>query len=80
MTQFFNEFKKLYFLPIFGPFSIFEAKIYFFQKSGSVMHNNTWPPNNMLSFRKKLMSQFQENVQMEGQKHRSMEGWTDPYS
>ena len=30
------------------------------------MHNTTWAPNIMLSSRKKLKSQFQENVQTEG--------------
>ena len=33
------------------------------------MHNTTWAPNTMLSSRKKLKSQFQENLQTEG--------WTD---
>ena len=29
--------------------------------SSSVTHNYIWVPNTMLSFRKKLMNQFQEN-------------------
>ena len=33
------------------------------------MHNTTWAPNTMLSSRKKLKSQFEENFQTEG--------WTD---
>ena len=37
---------------------------------GSVTHNNTQVPNTMLSFRKKLMSQSQENFRTEGQKDR----------
>ena len=34
----------------------------FLQKSGSVTYNHIWTPNTMLSFRKKLMSQFRENL------------------
>ena len=30
------------------------------------MHNTTWVPDTMLSSRKKLKSQFQENFQTEG--------------
>ena len=38
------------------------------------MHNKTWAPNTMLSFRKKLMSQSQENFQPEGQKDGKTDG------
>ena len=34
----------------------------FSKKSGSVTDNYIWAPNTMLSFRKKLMSQFSENL------------------
>ena len=33
------------------------------------MHNTTWVPNTILSFKKKLKNQFEENFQTEG--------WTD---
>ena len=51
----------------FAHFPDFLDKI-FFKKSGSVTHNNTWASNTMLSFRKKLISQSQENFQTEGRK------------
>ena len=54
-----NKFKKPSFWPIFG------AKRFFSKKSGLATHNNT---NTMLSFRKKLMSQSQENFQTERRK------------
>ena len=44
---------------IFGHFC--QMRI-FSQKIGPVTHNYIWAPNSMLSFRKKLMSQFRENL------------------
>ena len=63
MTKLSNKFKKPCFWPIFGPLSHFSGKKIFLKKSGPVMHNKTWAPNTMLSFRKKLMSQSHENFQ-----------------
>ena len=48
--------------PIFGPFSPFLGQKYFFTKYGSVMHNTNGP---LAEFHNILMSQFQENFQME---------------
>ena len=38
------------------------------------MHNNTWTPNTMLSFRKKLVSQSQENFRVEERKDKRTDG------
>ena len=67
---------------LFWPFLVIFTQWGFFpKKSGSVTHNYIWAPNTMLSFRKKLISQFRENLltargtdRMEGW----MERWMDP--
>ena len=74
MTKFSNKSKKNYFWHTLGP--IFGTKIFFKKKSGSVTHN-TLVSNTMLSFRKKLMSQSQENFRTERQKDRRTEGRKD---
>ena len=50
-------------LTIFGHFSLMKI---FSRKSSSVTHNYIWAPNSMLSFRKKLMSQSRENLEIDG--------------
>ena len=68
--------KKPCFCPFLGPFSQFLEKNFFSEKSGSVTQNFIWFSSTMPHFRKKLIIQFQENVQIEGQK----DGWKDrPY-
>ena len=70
MTKFSNKFKKNYFWPIFP---IFGAKM-FFQKiwfSHAQHHRN---PNNMVSFRKNLMSRSQENFQTERRRDSNSKG------
>ena len=79
MTKISNKFRK----PFFDPFlDHFWTKIPPppppKKKSTSVTHNTTWASNTMLSFRKKLMNQSQENFQTEGRKGRRMEGRTEP--
>ena len=50
----------------------------FSKESGSVTHNFIWAPNTVLRFRKKLISQFRENLQTD--REGWTEGWTDrPY-
>ena len=44
----------------------FCAKDIVFKKSRSVMHNTTWAPLHHAEFKKKLMSQFQENYKGKG--------------
>ena len=65
--------------PVFGTFlTIFghSCPMGFFPKNLAVTHNYIWARNTMLSFRKKLMSQFQANLQA----NRWMDGRTDkPY-
>ena len=51
------------FLTIFGHFCPTRT---FSKKSGSVSQNYIWDPNTMLSFRKKILSQFWEFVQTDG--------------
>ena len=46
----------------------------FFKKSGSVTYNYIRAPNTMLCFRKKTMSQFQENLPTDGRTDRRMDG------
>ena len=67
MPKFSNKVKKPDFCLFLTHFPHFLGKKIFFKKSGSVRYNNTWAPNIMLSFRKKLMSRCQENFQTEGQ-------------
>ena len=58
---------KTMFLGHFWPFS-------------AVTHNYIWAPNTMLSFRKKLMSQFWENVRTDGTTDGRTDGRTErPY-
>ena len=49
--------------PVFGPFLVIFAQWGFFTKNPAVTGNYIRAPNTMLSFRKKLMSQSQENLQ-----------------
>ena len=51
MTKFSNKSKKNYFGGIFGPFPQFLGQK-LKKKSSSIMHNNTWVPKTMPSFRK----------------------------
>ena len=53
---------KTLFLGHFWPFLVIFAWWGFFPKNLAVTHNYIWAPNTMLSFRKKLMSQFRENL------------------
>ena len=64
MTRFSNKLKKNL---VLAHFPHFGGKKIFFLKSAPVTHK-TWPPNTMLSFRKKLMNQSQENFWTEGRK------------
>ena len=57
---------KTMFLGHFWPFLVIFARWGFFPKNPAVTHNYIWAPNTMLSFRKKLMSQFWENLQTDG--------------
>ena len=59
------------FLTIFGHLCLMGI---FSKKSGSVPSNYIWAPNTILSFRKKLMSQFWENLGTDGR----TDGRTDP--
>ena len=45
----------------------------FSKKSGSVTHNYIWASNTVLSLKKKLMSQSQENLQIDER----LDGQTD---
>ena len=47
---------------VFGSFLVIFVRWGFFPKKSAVTHNYIWAPNSMLSFRKKLMSQFRENL------------------
>ena len=58
------------FLTIFGHFCLMGI---FSKKSGFVIHNYIWAPETMLSFRKKLMSQFWENLRTDGRSDRRMD-------
>ena len=80
MTKISNKFRKPFFDPFLDHFPHFWGKIPPppQKKSSSVTHNTTWASNTMLSFRKKLMNQSQENFQTEGRKGRRMEGRTEP--
>ena len=60
-----------YFWPFLGHFCPMGL---FSKRSGPVTHNFIWAPNTMLSFKKKLMSQFRENLRTDG---RWMEGRTE---
>ena len=65
------------FLDHFWPFLVIIAWWGFFPKTPAVTHNYIWAPNNMLSFRKKLMSSSRENLQTDGRTDGRMEGWKD---
>ena len=74
MAKFFNKFKKPYFCPFLAHFPYFLDKNLKISKNLAVTHSNTWVPSTMLNFRKKLMSQSQENFQTKGQKDGRTEG------
>ena len=57
---------KTLFLDHFGPFWSFLPDGDFFPKNPAVICNYKRAPNSMLSFRKKLMIQFQENLRTDG--------------
>ena len=67
MIQFSNKFKKILFLAHFPHFG---GKRIFLKKSSPVTHNKTWAINTMLSFRKKLIHQSQENFRKDGRMDR----------
>ena len=62
------------FLTIFGQFCLIGI---FSKNSGSVTYNYIWAPNRMLSFRKKLISQFWENLQTDRRTDRKTDWITD---
>ena len=71
---------KTMFLGHFWPFLVIFAWWGFFPKNLAVTHNYIWAPNTMLSFRKKLMSQFWENVRTDGTTDGRTDGRTErPY-
>ena len=65
MTKISNKFRKPYFWPILP---ISRLNFFLFKRLSSVMHNKTRASNTRLSFRKKLLTQSQENFWTEGQK------------
>ena len=57
--------------PMFGPFSPFWGQKFYFQiirLCRALQHNTTW---DFFEFQKKIMSWFQENVWVEGQRDRN---------
>ena len=61
---------KTLFLEHFWLFWVIFAWWGLFLKTPTVTYNYVWAHNSMLSFRKKLMSQFRENLQREGRTDR----------
>ena len=68
---------KTLFLGHVWPFLVIFARWFFFQKNPAVTRNYIWAPNTMLSFRKKLMSQFWENVRTDGTTDGRTDGRTE---
>ena len=72
---------KIMFLGDFWPFLVIFDRWGFFPKNPALLQITRYGPNTMLSFTKKLMSQFWENLQTDGRTEgridRQMEGRTD---
>ena len=69
-TQIPNKTNDVIFLKSPGPFLTIFTWWEFFPKNPAVTHNYIWTPNIMLRFRKKLMSQSQENLWADGRRDR----------
>ena len=67
-------------VPFFGHFLPFLPMGGLAKKIGTVTQNTTWPSNIIMSLRKKLMSQFQENFHRVEKTDGRMKGCIDPHS